>query len=202
MAYILKETVRGIMAVAIEDELMSSRRELFFTGPCDAQSCNTLLKELMYLEHESNEEIKLYINSPGGEVSSGLAVYDYIMTMESPLSTYVTGTAASMGSILFLAGTKDRLMYPHSKVMVHAPSYGGNHSIGGKKPDEVQAELDELNAVRRITDGIIARRTGKTLEEIREISRKDTYFTAEEAVAFGLATGIVPTRKENCAYES
>lgn len=131
----------------------------------------------------------IYINSPGGEVISGLAVYDYISIMKSPVRTVCTGTAASMGAILFLAGKK-REMLPHTRLMIHDPSYSHN-DIGGRKSHEIQHELDKLNETRESLAKIIAEKTGKTLEEIYEVTASDTFYSAEEAIEFGLATDIM-----------
>ncbi len=189
MANIIKETVRGIDVVTIEDEMLLSR-EIFLVDEVDAQSSNELLKQLMYLEREDNtKEIKIYINSPGGEVMSGLAVYDYISLMKSPVTTVCIGTAASMGAILFLAGQK-RQMLPHTRLMIHDPSFA-RKEIGGRKPHEIQHELDKLNETREALASIISEKTGKTIEEVYEVTADDTFYSAEEAIEFGLATEII-----------
>lgn len=189
MANVIKETARGIQTISIEDELLSGR-EIFLTEQVDSATTNELLKQLMYLERQDNsKEVTIYINSPGGEVISGLAVYDYIGMMKSPVRTVCTGTAASMGAILFLAGTK-REMLPHTRLMIHDPSYSHN-DIGGRKPHEIQHELDKLNETREALAKIIAEKTGKSLEEIYEVTASDTYYSAQEAIEFGLATGIM-----------
>lgn len=194
MANILKETVRGVEAVRIEDELMGNR-EIFLVDEVNPVSSNELLKQLMYLENEdSSREITLYINSPGGEVISGLAVYDYIQLMNAPVRTVCIGTAASMGAILFLAG-KNREMLPHTRLMIHDPSYS-HRDIGGRKPHEIQHELDKLNETREALAGIIAEKTGKTIEEIYEVTAEDTYYSAAEAVEFGLATKTITCNSE------
>lgn len=189
MANILKETVRGTDCIKIEDELLS-RREVFLTEEVNPETSNELIKQLMYLERQdSGKEITLYINSPGGEVISGLAVYDLISLMKSPVRTVCTGTAASMGAILFLAGKK-REMLPHTRLMIHDPSFGGG-SIGGKKSHELRHELEKLDEVREALAKIIAEKTGRPLEEIYDVTSDDTFYSAEEAITFGLATGIM-----------
>lgn len=189
MANILKESARGIQPIAIEDEFLGGR-EIFLTGRIDAETSNELLKKLMFLEREDcGREVTIYINSPGGEVISGLAVYDYISMMRSPVRTVCIGTAASMGAILFLAGRK-REMLPHTRLMIHDPSYSHN-DIGGRKPHEIQRELDKLNETREVLAEIISEKTGKSLEEIYSVTASDTYYNAEEAVEFGLATAIM-----------
>lgn len=188
MANVLKETVRGIELVPLNDELFSSR-ELFLTSMIDQQSSCELIKSLVYLDRQDNSEITLYINSPGGEVMSGLAVYDQISMMRSPVRTVCIGTAASMGAIIFLAGSR-RQMYPHSQLMIHDPSYERN-DISGLKPHEVRQELDKLNEVRKTVAEIISDKTGKPLREVYKLTANDTFFTAQEAVDSGFADEIV-----------
>ncbi len=192
MARIIKETVRGLDLINLEDELLQNR-EIFLTEEVDADTTNELMKQLMYLEMQDDEaEITLYINSPGGDVISGLAVYDYMTMMKAPIRTVSIGTAASMGAILFLAGDK-RQMLPHTRIMIHDPSYG-HANMDGKKPHEIQHALDKLNETREITAKIIAERTGKRLEDIYAVTADDTYYNAEEALEFGLATEIIDAK--------
>ena len=191
MPNVILESGRGIDAVPIEDVLLRSRK-IFLVGEVNDESCNTLIKELLYMESEDDTKpITLYINSPGGEVTSGLAVYDTIRLMQSPVTAVVTGIAASMGSIIFLACDSDkRLMLPSSKVMIHDCSWG-RREMGGKKPFEIEQELNQLKGTNERLVSIIAERTGKTKEEIAEVTKYDSYFSAEEAIEFGLASGIV-----------
>lgn len=189
MALILHKTARGIDRFSTEDSLFS-KRELFLVGEVNDDSCNELIKQLMHLDSESDEEITLYINSPGGSVTSGLAVYDYISVMRSPIRTICLGTAASMGAILFLAGTR-RDVFPHSEIMIHDPSYGGRMTISGKKPHEIKTYMDSLNETKEMLAEIIAEKTGKSLDEIYAVTAEDSYFKASAAVEFGLATGII-----------
>ncbi len=189
MANILKETVRGTDCIRLEDDLLS-KREIFLTEEVNAATSNELLKQLMYLEgQDTTQEITIYINSPGGEVISGLAVYDFISIMRSPVRTVCTGTAASMGAILFLAGKK-REMLPHTRLMIHDPSFSGG-SIGGKKSHEIRHELEKLDEVRTALAEIIAEKTGRSIEEIYDVTSDDTFYSAKEAIEFGLATGIM-----------
>ncbi len=187
MPNILKETARGIAVIPLDDELFSSR-EIFLTDEINEQTSNNLLKQFMCLEKENSDEITLYINSPGGDVISGLAVYDYISAMKSPVRTVCIGTAASMGAMLFLAGDK-REMLPHTRIIIHDPSFFHN-DIGGQKPHEIKQQLDKLNEVRETLAKMIAEKTGKNLKEIYKVTANDTVFSAEEAVKFGFATGI------------
>lgn len=187
MANSLRNTVRGIDLIPIEDTLLEESK-IFLIDEINAATSDQLIQKLMYLDMKDLGEITLYINSPGGEVMSGLAVYDYIKTMKSPVRTVCTGDAASMGAIIFLAGEK-REMLPHSRILIHDPSYG-YLDVSGKKPHEIQRGVDSLNKVRKTLAEIIADRTGKSLDEIYEITAEDYYFTSDEAIEFGLANGI------------
>lgn len=189
MANLIRETANGINALTTEDILFSNR-EIFLTTEVNVATSTSLIKQLMVLEKmDPEKEIIFYINSPGGEVISGLAVYDYIQIMKAPVRTVCIGEAASMGAVLFLAGG-ERRMLPHTRLMIHDPAYGGG-DMAGKKPHELQQYVDKLRQVQEITARIIAEKTGKTLEEIYEKTRNDSYFNAEEAIEYGLATGIV-----------
>lgn len=187
MSNILKESVRGIELIPIDDMLLEES-EVFLVGEITPESANNLIKKLMYLDSKDLGEITLYINSPGGEVMSGLAVYDYIKVMKSPVRTVCIGDAASMGAIIFLAGEK-REMLSHARILIHDPSYG-HLDVSGKKPHEIQRGVDSLNKVRQTLAEIIAKKTGKSLDEIYKITAEDNYFTADEAIEFGLATNI------------
>ncbi|MDE7288327.1 MAG: ATP-dependent Clp protease proteolytic subunit, partial [Oscillospiraceae bacterium] len=186
MTNILKETVRGTELIPLEDMLLEES-EVFLVDEITPKSANLLIQKLMYLDSKDLGEITLYINSPGGEVISGLAVYDYIKIMKSPVRTVTIGDAASMGAIIFLAGEK-REMLPHTRILIHDPSYG-HFDVSGKKPHEIQRGVDSLNKVRETLAEIIAEKTGKDINEIYKITAEDNYFTAEEAIDFGLATG-------------
>ena len=188
---VILESARGFETLYLRDKLLSDSREIFLTQEVHAQSCNSLITQLMYLNRtDPDQEITLYINSPGGLVADGLAVYDVIRLLDAPVRTVCLGTCASMGAILFLAGKKRDIM-EHGRIMVHDPAFGGNHEIGGKKPHQIQSELDDLNRCREALARIISERTGKSLPEIYGITANDTYFSAQEAVEFGLATRIL-----------
>lgn len=189
--YIILESGRGFESLCLRDKLLSDSREIFLLDEVDAQSCGSLITQLMYLNRiEPCREITLYINSPGGLVTDGLAVYDVMRLLDAPVRTVCMGTCASMGAILFLAGKKREIM-EHGRIMVHDPAFGGSHGIGGKKPHQIQSELDDLNRCREALAQIISERTGKSLSQVYEITANDTYFSAQEAVEFGLATHIL-----------
>lgn len=185
--FIIKESSRGFDSVEIGSELLSERR-IFFTDEVDDNVCRMLIQQLLYFNSQSSDEIVMYINSPGGKTDCGLAVYDAMRMSKAPIRTVCIGTAASMGSILFLGGDK-REMLPHSRIMIHDPSFGGG-GYAGKKPHEIQAEVDRLNETREKLCKIIAERTGRTIDEIYEKTKTDSFFNADEAIEFGLATAI------------
>ena len=187
MSNILRETVRGTELIPLEDMLLEES-EIFLVDEITPKSANNLIQKLMYLDQKDLDEITIYINSPGGEVISGLAIYDYIKIMQSPVRTVCIGDAASMGAIIFLAGEK-REMLPHTRILIHDPSYG-HLDVSGKKPHEIQRGVDSLNKVRETLAEIIAEKTGKDINNIYKITAEDNYFTAEEAINFGLATNI------------
>ncbi|MCM1059109.1 MAG: ATP-dependent Clp protease proteolytic subunit [Eubacterium sp.] len=179
MSNIIKDSVRGTDLVPIEDALLADSK-IFLTSEIDAASVDNLIKQLMYLDSKKSDKITLFINSPGGEVMSGLAVYDFIKIMKSPVKTVCIGDAASMAAIIFLAGSK-REMLPHSRILIHDPAYG-HLDVSDKKPHEIQCGVDSLNKVRKTLAEIIAEKTGKSLDEIYEITAEDYYFTASEAI--------------------
>ncbi|MCM1524169.1 MAG: ATP-dependent Clp protease proteolytic subunit [Ruminococcus sp.] len=187
MSSIIKDSVRGTDLIPIEDVLLAESK-IFLTGEVNAVSANALIEQLMYLDSKNSGEITLYINSPGGEVMSGLAIYDFIKIMKSSVKTVCIGDAASMAAIIFLAGAK-REMLPHSRILIHDPAYG-HLDVSGKKPHEIQRGVDSLNKVRETLAEIISEKTGKSLDEIYEITAEDYFFTADEAIEFGLATSI------------
>ncbi len=186
---ILKETVRGIQPVTIEDEMLQ-HREVFLTEEVNRKTATDLIKQFMYLDRtEPGKPVTMYINSPGGEVVSGLAVYDYIRIMKSPVNTVCIGDAASMGAILFLAG-KERKMLKDSQIMIHDPSFSSG-DIGGKKPNEIQEKLGQLMEIRGKLAEIIAERTGMTKKQVYQKTKKDSYLSADEALNCGIATEIL-----------
>lgn len=187
---IILESSRGIQPVLLTDKLYTDNREIFLTEEIDTESCNNLILQLLYLDRISpGEEIKLYINSPGGSTADGLAVYDVMRMLKSPITAIVTGRACSMGAILFLAADK-RLLTPHSEVMIHDASFA-NADFSGLKPDEISEKSKDLLKTCDILRKIVADRTNQPLKKVQEKMKKDSFFKAKEAIEFGLATGIL-----------
>jgi len=184
---ILHESSRGFDLYTAESSLLRNRI-LFFNEEVNPASCNTLIEYLLHLDMEMpGSEITVCINSPGGDVTSGLAVYDTMQMLSSPIRTVCTGIAASMGSILFLGGEK-REMLPHTKVMIHDPLLMGTSGV--KRALELEKEAAKLMETRSILAGIIAQRSGHKLEEVLAKTGEDCYMDAEQAIEFGIATGI------------
>lgn len=192
---ILKESAKGIDQIFVEDALLDDR-EVFLTSEVNAENVSELMKAFMYLEKESpGKEITFYINSPGGSVSDGLALYDYIRLMKSPVTTICIGRAASMGAILFLAG-ENRKMLPHSEIMIHDASFG-NAEFSGLKPDEISEKANDLLKTSKILREIVAERTGQDAKLVAQKMKKDSFFKADEAMQFGLATEIMTKESSN-----
>ena len=186
MPAILERTSEGIHRYAIQDAMLQ-RREIECLGEITPEAVNGLILQLRYLQREDPEaEITLYINSPGGEVASGLALYDVIAALRCPLRTICVGTAASMAALIFAAG-KRREMLSHARLMIHDPLIAGG--IGGSAL-HIDSVSRDLMRTRQTMAELLAKHSGHTLEEVYEKTAKDTYFDAEEAVAWGLADRV------------
>lgn len=184
---IIKETSNGALRYSIQDEMLA-HREIECIGEITPDTVNSLISQIRYLARlDPHEEIIIYINSPGGEVASGLALYDVMQAIPCPIRTVCMGTAASMGALLFAAGSQ-RDILPHGKVMIHDPLLSG---CPGGSALKLKYISENLMQTREITGRILAELTHHTLEEIYEKTVEDTYFDAKEAVAFGLADRII-----------
>ena len=185
---VVKETSSGWSLYEIQDEMLQNR-ELECTGPIESSSVYSLCRQLRYLQQQDPDgEITMFINSPGGEVDSGLALYDVMKGISCPIRTVCLGIAASMGALLFTAGDKREIL-PHGRVMIHDPLIS---STGGSAL-HLQEVSRNLMETRRELCEILARHTGKTLDEIYEKTVRDCWFNAEEAVSFGLADRVIHT---------
>ena len=166
------------------------RREVYLWGVVDDKSAKEVVSKFLLLEADKpGEEIKFYINSPGGVVTSGMVMYDTMRMMKSPVSTICMGLAASMGSILLSGGVKGRrFIYPHGEVMIHQPSLGG--SMRGVSADlEIQAV--QTKKVKEIGAKILAQNCGKTIEQIMKDFDRDYWMDAKEAIDYGIVDGIM-----------
>ncbi len=188
MNYIIEQSARGYDTLSVE-ALLATKRRIFLTNPVDSDNCAEIIRQLMFFNsQDAAAEIVLYINTPGGEVDSGFAVYDTMRMIDAPVRTVCIGVCASMGALIYLGGER-REMLPHSRLMIHDPSFGGG-SYAGKKPHELQAEVNKLSETRDALCRVIAERTGRTFAEVCEKTATDTYFTPEQAIEFGLAHAV------------
>ncbi|MGB5238953.1 MAG: ATP-dependent Clp protease proteolytic subunit [Flavobacteriaceae bacterium] len=169
------------------DEKMLEERKVFLWGMVDDDSAKHVIDRLLYLDLQNNKEIQLYINSPGGYVTSGFAIYDTITSLKSPVSTICTGLAASMGSILLSVGKKGRrFIQPHARVMIHQPSGGAR---GQASNIEIQAK--EILKTRELGADILAKNCGQSKEKIMKDFNRDYWMSAEESVAYGIVDDII-----------
>nr|WP_300834390.1 ATP-dependent Clp protease proteolytic subunit [uncultured Acetatifactor sp.] len=184
---LIRETSEGFSRCAIQDE-MFQRREIECVGEITEESVYSLILQLRYLASESPDAaVTMFINSPGGSVASGLALYDVMQAVRCPVRTVCTGIAASMAALLFVSGSS-RDMLPHARVMIHDPLIPGG--IGGPAL-KIDALAKDLMQARKTTAAIIAAHTGKSLDEVYAKTATDSYFNAAEAVAWGLADRII-----------
>ncbi|MBS0471427.1 MAG: ATP-dependent Clp protease proteolytic subunit [Proteobacteria bacterium] len=189
---VVEQTARGERAYDIYSRLLKER-VIFITGGIEDYGASLITAQLLFLEAENpKKEIHMYINSPGGVVTAGLAIYDTMQLIRPSVQTFCIGQAASAASLLLMAGKKgDRYALPNSRVLVHQPSasFYGNAADIARHAEEVVKLKHRLNE-------IYARHTGRTVEEIEKALDRDTYMTAEEAKAFGLIDQIMTRRPE------
>jgi len=187
---VVEQSARGERAYDIYSRLLKERI-IFLTGPMYDQVAALISAQLLFLESENpSKDIAFYINSPGGVVSAGLAVYDTMQYIRSPVSTVCIGQAASMGSLLLAAGAKGkRYALPNARVMVHQPSGGAQ---GQASDIEIQAR--EILFLRRRLNDIYVHHTGQPLEAIEKRMERDSYMSAEEARDFGIVDQVVEHR--------
>lgn len=177
------------VAMLIQKKFLDQRK-IFLWGAVTDESAKDLTEKLLYLEAiDPGKEIIFYINSPGGSVTAGMAVYDTMQLITSPITVVVTGMAASMGSIL-LSGAKKgrRLLYPHSRVLIHQPLISGR-MVGPASDINIQAK--EMEKLRQELNNILAEASGQPLERINRDTDRDFYLNAKEAIEYGLADKIV-----------
>lgn len=178
----------GVQAL-IERKFLDQRK-IFLWGEVNDESMKTVMEKLLYLDSEKpGEEIKFYINTPGGSITAGMAVFDTMQMISSPISVIVTGMAASMGSILLSGGTKGRrFLLPHARVLIHQPLIMGR--IVAPAVD-INIQAQEMEKLREELNSILAKASGQPLEKIQQDTDRDFYLTAKEAIAYGLADAIV-----------
>jgi len=173
----------------VQDKIESQQledRTIFLWGMVDDKSARHVVDRLMYLDSINNDEIKFYINSPGGYVTSGFSIYDTIKAIKSPVSTICTGLAASMGSLLLSAGEKGRrFIQPHARVMIHQPSGGAR----GQASD-IQITAQEIIKTKELSAQILADNCGQDFDKVMKDFNRDHWMGAEESVAYGIVDEV------------
>ena len=192
---IIRETSEGTARIPIAD-IMFQRREIWLTGEITSEVADAVIAQILHLDAEDPDaEITLYIDSPGGSVTAGVSIYDVMQAVSADIHTVCVGTAASMAAVLFAAGDRREILR-HGEVMIHDPLVSGG--ISGSALT-VQDKSDRLMAKRKVLSGILAEHTGKSVKQIYKVTAKDTYFGAEEAVAFGLADAVIEKMERRSA---
>ena len=192
---IIQETSEGTARIPIAD-MMFQRREVWLTGEITSEVADAVISQILHLDAEDPDaEITMYIDSPGGSVTAGLSIYDVMQAVSADIHTVCVGTAASMAAVLFAAGDRREILR-HGEVMIHDPLVSGG--ISGSALT-VQDKSDRLMAKRKVLSGILAEHTGKSVKQIYKVTAKDTYFGAEEAVAFGLADAVIEKMERRSA---
>ena len=184
---VVEQTARGERAYDIYSRLLKER-VIFAVGPVEDYMANVIVAQLLFLESENpDKDISFYINSPGGSVTAGMAIYDTMQFVECDVATYGMGLAASMGQFLLTAGTKGkRYALPHAKIMMHQPSAG----VGGSAAD-IAIQAEQYAATKREMAELIAQHTGQTFEQVTEDSDRDRWFTAEAAKEYGFVDHVI-----------
>ncbi|MBF6594922.1 MAG: ATP-dependent Clp protease proteolytic subunit [Thermaceae bacterium] len=187
--YVIEQTARGERVYDIYSRLLKDRI-IFLGTPIDSSVANTIVAQLLFLDAQnSNQDIRLYINCPGGEVTSGLAIYDTMQFVKSPVSTICVGMAASFGSLLLAAGTSGkRYALPHARVLIHQPWVQGG--LGGQVSD-LQIRIEELTKNKRTLNEILARHSGQLVEKVEKDTDRDYWMSADEAQVYGLVDQVV-----------
>ena len=187
---VIEQSGRGERAYDIYSRLLKER-VIFLVGPVNDHTANLVVAQLLFLESENpDKDISLYINSPGGSVSAGLAIYDTMQFIKPDVSTLCTGLAASMGAFLLAAGAKDkRFSLPNSRIMIHQPLGGAS----GQAADiEIQAR--EILYLRERLNAILAEKTGQSIDQIAKDTDRDNFMSADQAVEYGMIDKVLTHR--------
>ena len=184
---VIEQSSRGERAYDIYSRLLKDRI-IMLSGPIEDEMANSIVAQLLFLDaQDSTKDIYLYINSPGGVVTSGMAIYDTMNFIKSDVQTIVIGMAASMASVLVSSGAKGkRFGLPHSTVMIHQPSGGAQG-----QQTEIQIAAEEILKTRKMLNEILAANSGQTFEKVQQDTERDNFMTAQEAVDYGLLDGIM-----------
>ncbi|HMH68468.1 MAG TPA: ATP-dependent Clp endopeptidase proteolytic subunit ClpP [Pinirhizobacter sp.] len=188
---VVEQTARGERSYDIYSRLLKER-VIFMVGPVDDYMANVVVAQLLFLESENpDKDINLYINSPGGSVTAGLAIYDTMQFLKPDVSTMCIGQAASMGALLLSAGAAGkRYSLPHSRIMIHQPWAGG---ISGQATD-IEIHAREILTMRERLNAILAQHTGKPVEQIANDTERDRFMSAADARTYGLIDSVLEKR--------
>jgi ATP-dependent Clp protease, protease subunit len=191
--YIIERSSRGERTYDIFSRLLMDRI-VFLGAPINDDVANIIIAQLLFLEADNpDKDIYLYINSPGGVVSAGMAIYDTMQHLRAPVNTICMGMAASMGSFLLAAGTKGkRSALPHSRIMIHQPSQGG----GGGTASDIEIQAKEIIHLRTQMNKLMAKHTGQPVERIERDTDRDRFMSAEEAKEYGMIDNVISYRGE------
>ena len=184
---VIEQSSRGERAYDIYSRLLKDRI-IMLSGPIEDEMANSIVAQLLFLDaQDSTKDIYLYINSPGGVVTSGMAIYDTMNFIKADVQTIVIGMAASMASVLVSSGAKGkRFGLPHSQVLIHQPSGGAQG-----QQTEIEIAATEILKTRKMLNGILAKNSGQPIEKIQADTERDHYLTAQEAVDYGLIDGVM-----------
>ena len=191
--YVIERSSRGERTYDIFSRLLMDR--IIFCGtPINDDVSNIIIAQLLFLEADNPErDIYLYINSPGGSVSAGMAIYDTMQWLKSPVNTICMGLAASMGAFLLAAGRKGRRSaLPHSRIMIHQPSQGG----GGGTASDIEIQAREILYLRSKMNELMAKHTGRPVEQIERDTDRDRFMSADEAKDYGMVDNVIAHRGE------
>lgn len=192
--YVIEQTSKGERSYDIFSRLLKERI-IFLSEQVDSASASVVIAQLLFLDAEDpGKDIYLYINSPGGSITDGMAIYDTMQYIKSDVCTICVGLAASMGSVLLAAGKKGkRYALPNSEVLIHQPLIAGGGLSG--QTTEIKIHADHMVKTREKLNKILSERTGQPLDVIEKDTERDNYMTAEEALKYGLIDGIMDKRK-------
>ncbi|MCH5462172.1 ATP-dependent Clp protease proteolytic subunit [Lactobacillus sp. LC28-10] len=189
---VIEQSSRGERAYDIYSRLLKDRI-IMLSGPIEDDMANAIIAQLLFLDaQDSTKDIYLYINSPGGVITSGMAIYDTMNFIQSDVQTIVTGMAASMASVLASSGTKGkRFALPHSQVLIHQPSGGAQG-----QQTEIEIAAEEILKARKMINQILSDNSGQPIERVNTDTERDHYLTAQEAVDYGLIDSIMTSSKD------
>ncbi len=191
MPIVVEQTARGERAYDIYSRLLKERL-IFIGGPIEDEMANLIIAQMLYLEYEDPEkEIQLYINSPGGVATAGLAIYDTMQYLRAPVSTICVGLAASAGAIILAGGTKGRrFALPYSRIMIHQPWGGAQGSVS-----DISIQTKEYLAIREILNAVLAKHSGQALDRVEKDTERNFWMSAQDGKEYGLVDDVIQPRR-------